>query len=269
VAEDYTGNIRESGGYRNALEYAAMKARQTGLLEAMAKQVDPDWRRPRIDQLVAALANAGLVRDLGRDCEIHPLLTSYLRSRNDAPEACQRAFVDVMGGFAGELAVRPYYEQRAPFALHKANFHFALHLSHCLAMDLHFAMLTQSLAAYEQNSRNFLEASRLFTQLAKHHSVRANWEAEASAYHQLGTIALNQQDFATAREWYVKSLAISEKQGDLHGAAITYHQLGMIAQRQQDFATAREWYLKSLDIKEKQGNLEGVAKNVTNWAESL
>ena len=76
-------------------------------LEAMAKQVDPDWTRQRIDELVAALANAGLVRDIGSATyEIHPLLTSYLRSRGEAPEACQRAFVDVMGSLADELAPR-------------------------------------------------------------------------------------------------------------------------------------------------------------------
>src|SRR2546422_8102194 len=46
---------------------------------------------------------------------------------------------------------------------------------------------------------------------------------------------------------------------NLHGAASTYHQLGNIAQEQRDFATAREWYLKSLAIKEKQGNLHGAA----------
>jgi CHAT domain/NB-ARC domain len=50
-------------------------------LEPMCKQVDPEWTRQRIDQLVGALANAGLVWDVGAGTyEIHPLLTSYLRS---------------------------------------------------------------------------------------------------------------------------------------------------------------------------------------------
>ena len=92
--------------------------------------------------------------------------------------------------------------------LHGANFHFALHLSQRLAMEQHFGALTQSLAAYAQNSRNFVEASRLFSELAQHAAARANWEVEASAYHQLGMIAEEQRDFAAAREWYLKSLAI-------------------------------------------------------------
>ena len=230
-------------------------------LEAMAKQVDPDWTRQRIDQLVAALANAGLIRDVGQNTyEIHPLLTSYLRSRGDAPEACQRTFVDVMGTLANQLAPKEYHEQRVPFLLHGANFHFALQLSQRLAMDQHFAALTQSLASYAENCRNFVEASRLFAELAQHCAALEDWKTEASAYHQLGMIAQEQWDFATAREWYLKSLAIKEKQADQQGAALTYGQLGIIAQEQRDFATAREWYLKSLAISEKGGNLRVDAK---------
>jgi tetratricopeptide (TPR) repeat protein len=272
----------------------------TDLLEAMAEQVDPEWTRQRIDQLIAALANAGLVRDIGGNTyEIHPLLTSYLRSRGKAPEACQSAFVEIMGTLADKLAPLEYDEQRGPFLLYGANFHFALHLSQRLAMNQYFAALTQFLAFYAQHSRNFVEASRLFTQLAQHSAACEDREGEASAYHQLGMIfeeqrdfatasewslkslaiagkqgylevaantyhqmgriAEERRDFATAREWYLKSLAISEKGGDLHRAAITYHQLGMIALKQRDFETGREWYLKSLEIKEKLGDLHGVA----------
>ena len=57
-----------------------------------------------------------------------------------------------------------------------------------------------------------------------------------AAYHQLGMIAQEQRDFASAEQWYRKALAIEEKQGDEHGAAITYHYLGSIAQEQRDFA---------------------------------
>jgi hypothetical protein len=43
-------------------------------------------------------------------------------------------------------------------------------------------------------------------------------------------------------QWYKKSLAIKEKQGNEHGAASTYHQLGRIAQEQRDFGAAEQWY---------------------------
>jgi tetratricopeptide (TPR) repeat protein len=230
-------------------------------LEAMAKQVDAGWTRPLVDRLMAALGTAGLVRDAGQaHYEMHPLLTSFLRSRGGAaPEPCRRAFVDVIGRLADALAEREFHEQRIPFLLHGANFHFALALAEGLSMDQHFAALTQSLAAFALHSRNFGGASRLYTRLAAHRATRGVSEGEAAAYHQLGMVAQAQREFATAREWYLKSLAINEKQGNLHDAASTYHQLGVVAQEQREFATAQEWYLKSLAIEEKQGNLHGVA----------
>jgi tetratricopeptide (TPR) repeat protein len=268
-----------------------------GYLEAMAKLVHRKWTRQRIDQLLTALGDAGLLRSDSRGIyEIHPLLTSYLHSSSTTPEVCQRAFVEVMGRVADELAPRTYHEQRGPFLLHGANFHVALRLAQRLNMDQYFGALIQSLAAYAQQSRNFVEAYRLFSERAQYCAAHADWKGEAGAYHhlgmiaqeqrdfatarewylkslaikekegnpamtylQLGTIALEEQDFATAREWYLKSVAISEKQGDLHGAALTYHQLGRQAELQRDFATALEWYLKSLAVNEKQGDLHGAA----------
>ena len=82
-------------------------------------------------------------------------------------------------------------------------------------------------------------------------------------YHQLGRIAEEQRDFPTAEDWYRKSLAIEEKQGNEHGAAITYHQLGIIAEDQRDFPTAEGWYRKSLAIKENQGDEHGVASTLS------
>jgi tetratricopeptide (TPR) repeat protein len=224
-------------------------------LEAMAKQVDPAWIRARIDELTAALGVAGILRDMGNAIyEMHPLLTSYLRSKGEASETCQRAFIDVMASVADELAPRPLHEQRILFLLDGANFNFALRLSAKLGMNWPVAMLTQALAAYAQDTRDFVEALRLFHQLAEHSVAVGNPKGEARAYHHLGMIAAEQRDFARAREWYQKSLAIEEKQENEEGAARTYHYLGRIAQEQRDFASAREWYLKSLAISEKQGN---------------
>jgi tetratricopeptide (TPR) repeat protein len=230
------------------------------LFEVMAEQIDPAWKRPQIDRLTTALSKAGLLRDMGNSIyQMHPLLTSYLRLHSPAPESAQRAFVDIMAQLADELAPRPFHEQRGPFFYDGANFQFALQLSEPLAMDQDFGALTQSLAAFAQNSRNFVEASRLFSQLAEHSAARENPAFESAAYHQVGIIAHEQRDFETARDCYLKSLSISEQQHELAGAAHTYHQLGRICEEQRDFETAREWYLKSLAVKEQQNDLPGVA----------
>ena len=64
------------------------------IFEVMAEQINPAWSRPLINNLTDALESAGLLRDVGNAVyELHPLLTSYLRSRGSADEACQRTFV--------------------------------------------------------------------------------------------------------------------------------------------------------------------------------
>ena len=226
----------------------------------MAKQMDTGWTRQQIDRLMDALGVAGILRDVGQATyEMHPLLTSYLRSRGDAAEPCQHAFVDVMAGLADTLAPLELHEQRVPFLLHGANLHFALALAERLLMDQDFAALIQCLAQYALHSRNFEEASRLFARLAVHHASRGDSEGESGAYHQLGVVAEDQRDFAAARDWYLKSLVIEEKRGSQEGVAVSYHQLGLLAQEQRDFGAAQEWYLKSLAIVERQGPEAGAA----------
>ena len=232
-------------------------------LEEMAKQVEANWTRPRIDRFLTALSIAGLVRELGQTVyELHPALTGFLRSARLADASRDdwaRAYVDVMGSLADALAPRQLHEQRIPFHLHGTNFHFALGEAERLDMQTDFAALTQSLAAYALNVRDFGTAEKLFTRLAESRAALGDPKIRAGAYHQVGRIAEERRDFEQAEKWYLKSLAITEKQGNEHGAALTYHQLGRIAQERRDFAQAEKWYLKSLAIKKKQGNEHGAA----------
>ena len=57
-----------------------------------------------------------------------------------------------------------------------------------------------------------------------------------------------QRDFAAAEQWYRKSLAIKEKQGNERGSAITYGQLGVLAGVQERFRESGEWLIKSLTV---------------------
>jgi len=235
-------------------------------LEDMAKAVDAIWSRERIDRLLQILVTAGLLRDRGQAVhELHPALTGFLRSNcldaspAEIRDAWARAFVDVVGTLADQLAPKQLHEQRAGFHLLGASFYFALNEAERLGMDQHLGALIQSLAAYAQNIRDYRSASDLFRRLGQHHQTLENFEGEAAAYHQLGRIAQEQRDFSAAEQWYRKSLDIKEKQGNEHGAAITYHQLGMIAEEQRDFSAAEQWYRKSLATWEKQGNEHNAA----------
>ena len=187
-------------------------------LEGMARQVEAKWTRAQIDGVAQALVAAGLLRDIGQATyEMHPVLTGYLRSiflRNTSVESRDswaRAFVDVMGTLADQLTPLELHQQRIPFHLHGANFYFALTEAERLGMATAFAALTQSLAAFAQNTRSYATAASLFERLAKHREHLNDLEGAAAAYHQLGMIAEKQRDFAAAEQWYRKSLAIEEK----------------------------------------------------------
>ena len=222
--------------------------------------------RAQIDRFLGALAVAGLLHDRGQGVfEMHPALTGFLRSTrpprasDESGERWSRAFVDLMAGLADQLAPRELHEQRGPFFLNGANFHVALGEAERLKMDLDYARLVQSLAAHAQHTRNFQEAAHLYERLATSGKNHGYAKIEAIAYHQLGWIAEEQRDFASAEQWSRKALAIKEKQGDEHGAAIPYHNLGNIALEQRDFASAEQWSRKALAIKEKQGDEHGAA----------
>jgi len=226
-------------------------------LEQMAERAGLSVTRSEIDRFFAALCVAGLVREMGPSIyELHPALTGFLRSHPlEAPtaEAWTRGFVEVMSSLADTLTPKELHEQRFGFHVHGANFHCALREAERLGMDQDIGALLQSLAAYALNVRDFSTAERLYGRLASLWA-RTGDPGEAGAHHQLGMVAQERRDFDQAEKWYLKSLAISEKHGNEHGAALTYHQLGIVAQKRRDFDQAEKWYLKSLSISEKHGN---------------
>jgi tetratricopeptide (TPR) repeat protein len=230
-------------------------------LEQMAKQADAAWTRDRINLLFETLGAAGLLRDRGQAIyEIHPALTGFLRSLrssaspDESGDAWGRAFVDFMAQFAEDLGPRPLHEQRFSFHLHGANFYAALGEAERLRMDNRFAALTQSLAAFALNARDFKKAGDLYERLADSYRIQGIEEGEAAACHQLGMIALERRDLEAAERWYRKSLTISERLGIAHGTAKSFHVLGSIALERRDLDAAEQWYRKSLEISERLGD---------------
>nr|MDQ2695490.1 tetratricopeptide repeat protein [Pseudomonadota bacterium] len=224
---------------------------QADFLKDMAKAAQAPQDRAAIDRLLGVLETAGLAHPHGQGIYgLHPALTGFLRARGcgqaPADESWRRAFVDVMGSLADYFAPKPLHEQRAAFHWHGASFHNALRHAEALGMDDDVAAITQALAAYALNHRDFANARRYFEKRAEHAKARSEPGLEASAYHQLGIIAQAQRDFAQARQWYLKALAITEKQGNEHGVAITYQALGALAGIQQHYIESGQWTLKAI-----------------------
>jgi tetratricopeptide (TPR) repeat protein len=216
----------------------------------------------QLKECFAALERAGLCAFAGSNIwQIHPALRGCLTRLHPAEEADKRAFVDITSSLADAYVLKELQEQRAIFTLFSANFHRALKLARELDMREHVLALAQSLAVYAQNTRNFLEAERLYMQRAAAAGEYGKEDSEAMAYHQLGRVAEERRDFAAAEGWYLKSLEKKEKLGifGANGMETTCHQLGIIAQEQRDYTTAEVWYNKSLEIELEHGNELGAA----------
>jgi tetratricopeptide (TPR) repeat protein len=224
-------------------------------LVAMGAIVNQEWTEERAGRCLSELAGAGLMWDIGNSVyELHPLLTSYLRARgDDRDEACRRAFVLVISKPADDLLPLPLHQQRRPFEMFGANFQHALALAESLSMDQQVSILLQALGIYAANSENFPDAIRYYTRLE--HVTPEGSKLRAIAWHQLGIIAQRQREFPKARDYFLKSLRISENQ-DPAQAAKTYYHLGGIAESQRDFQMARSWYLKGLTIDEENAYWE-------------
>ena len=68
----------------------------------------------------------------------------------------------------------------------------------------------------------------------------------ASTYNQLGRIAEEERDFEIAREWYLKSLAISERHRDLHLVTLTYGALGILEGYDGHMKLCADWLIRAI-----------------------
>jgi tetratricopeptide (TPR) repeat protein len=222
-------------------------------LEAMAKQMaEPKIDRGQIDRFCRALAIAGLLHDRGQAIyQLHPALTRHIRASVPvtAPDPSlldwRRSFVAVMASIADHYAPKQLHDQRTIFFLHEANFRAALDLAATEKMETAVAALLQSLAAYAQNTRRWVDAEALFQRLAEQRTTVNDESGTAKAYHQLGRIAEERRDFDQAEKWYLKSLAIKEKLGNEYGAAQTFGAIGLMHAGRGDPVEGVRWLVKA------------------------
>lgn len=254
--------------YTAVLQFVSLHQRyvQLNTLVDMMKNSDLVTSQITIKGCITVLEHAGLLRPQKKDIYImHPALNEYLRRHHPAETAVLGAFVDLMGHFSDHLASKELTVQRAPFYIHDANFHYALFLAKMLNMDGHVIALTQSLAVFALNSRDYEGAVRLFESLVGHYSQHNDDLGLASSYHQLARIAQERRDFVLAEQWYRRSLAIKEKLGDKRGAANTYAQLGALARLQQHWLEAAQWYVKAAVMFNKNDDMDSVARIASNY----
>ena len=232
-------------------EFYADADRVKSMLDVAGCPVEPD----AIKSFYHILEKAGFCIHIGQNIyRLHPALRGFLSRQLPAPESIQKGFVHIMRLFADALADKPLQQVTIVYKMNITNFYYARQLAESKNMDMDYMALTQNLAYYAGEMRWLQDANKLFLALAKKAETSNNWKSAAEAFHQLGIIAQEQQDFVVAEVWYKRALTIFEKQGDEHASAITYYQLGTLSQEQRNFAIAEARYKKVLEVFKKQGN---------------
>ncbi|MDR0372154.1 MAG: tetratricopeptide repeat protein [Nitrososphaerota archaeon] len=216
---------------------------------------------PQIDECFTTLENAGLCHAVGGLVyRLHPTLRAVLPQFYPAKEDDKRAFVNVMNKLVTVYIDKDLQGQRDIFTLFSMCFHRALEIAQELNIHETLLTLTEALASYALNARNFTEAHQLYTQCYEVAKKYKNIQTEAVAYQKLGVVAFEQRDFVVAECWYTKALQIHQRLGDEQGVAQIYHQLGMIAQNQRNFVTAEKLYKEALTIALKLEDNYGATK---------
>jgi tetratricopeptide (TPR) repeat protein len=114
-----------------------------------------------------------------------------------------------------------------------------------------------SLGAFTQ-AIHCLEEVLLFAQKTQ------NLTLEASAWHNLGSIAWTQGRLEKAQDHFQKALTFERTKQDWHGEAETLNSLGLIEEAWGDWQAARSQYEQSLEIFQRAGDLYGQVQVLVN-----
>jgi DNA-binding CsgD family transcriptional regulator len=107
--------------------------------------------------------------------------------------------------------------------------------------------------------RGFLIEGRRWLEQALAIEGPSDARARGDAIHQLGNLAIDLMDLATARQRYVESLAIRRQLGDDDGVASATSGLGLVARNLGQYAQARTYFGEALRIWEGLNDHSGVA----------
>ncbi len=91
-------------------------------------------------------------------------------------------------------------------------------------------------------------------------------QSEAVAWHQLGNLAFQIQDWDEAEHCYKESVTIEEHLGHDEGVAQTCNNLAVVSNNAGRPAEAERWYLRAIEIHERLGRQQELAVMLSNLA---
>ncbi len=110
------------------------------------------------------------------------------------------------------------------------------------------AVTYHQLGIVAQEQRQWASAEGYYRQALEIYVEFGDRYEQARTYHQLGMVAQEQRQWAQAEGYYRQALALDVESGDRHGQAATYHQLGNVAFEQRQWAQAEHYYQQALEI---------------------
>jgi tetratricopeptide (TPR) repeat protein len=128
------------------------------------------------------------------------------------------------------------------------------------------ALAHHSLATIDLEQGNYQSAHETFMKSLQIRQEIGDRTGEATTLNNLATIDLEQGNYQAAHETFMKALQIKQEIGDRLGEAATWHNLATIDLEQGNYQSAHEKSMKALQIKQEIGNRAGEATTLNNLA---
>src|ERR1035437_4650400 len=110
-----------------------------------------------------------------------------------------------------------------------------------------------------------LDSSILLTKQALKLSENQNWKkGTATSLGNLGNYNYLKADYASALEYYLKSLQIDEELKNKNGIATRLGNIGIIYVEKGDYSKSLDYFLQALKMDEEAGDKKGAARHLSN-----
>jgi len=166
---------------------------------------------------------------------------------------------------AAFIGIGKIYHTQGEYAKASDFYNKAITLSRQNDDKLNEAAALRRLAVWFIDKENYDKALELLTKSSKINQERSSIYAHrynlACDYFDIGLVFINKEDFASAKEFYKKSLAIFSKMKLNNELSDYYFNLGEVYLYEKEYLKALVCYLKGLKIDEMQQNLPSIVSD--------
>lgn len=121
-------------------------------------------------------------------------------------------------------------------------------------------VLYDRLHKYDKALETYLKTLEVYNSMPE--AMQLEWKGRLSFYyHNIGSIYLTRQDFATAETYFLKALDIAVSDDDKYLQGVIYNNMGKTYQLRKDHAKALEYLNMALKVREAEGDKAEIVKS--------